>query len=61
MHLKDGSSKHGTVSVCPRRGRVCRPGRRQTRHRTCDSAADSSESVRQTAAESCSTENMSTT
>lgn len=56
MHLKDGNSKHGTVSVCPRKDRVYTPGHRPTRCHMYDLVAGSSDNVRQTAVVSCSTE-----
>jgi len=61
VHLMDGNSKHGILSVCPRKDRVYRPGHRLTRPRMYDLVADSSDSVQQTAAVSCSTEITMTT
>jgi len=54
VHLMDGSDGHGILSACPRWGQERGSGHRPTRPRTCDSAAGSSDIVRQTAAENCS-------
>jgi len=58
VHLMDGNNMHEILSVCPTRGQVYRPGHRLTRPRMYDLAVNSSDSVQQTAAGSCSTDTV---
>lgn len=55
MRLTDGNSESETPSVCPTTGPVYTLGHRPTQRRMYDSARESSGSVQQTAAGSCST------